>query len=127
MLAECFTNHPDELLADFQQYYGIDLWALGLDGNDTTREVVRAAILAAQLPEDSRTVRAIAGTTWSTSDYLLRNIEHAARIILWRDSDPKKRGEFPEPIPAPNETRKAETDAERAKKLARLVAEAFNM
>lgn len=127
MLAECYVNHPDELLADFQQYYGIDLWALGLDGNDTTRETKRAAILAAQLPEDSRTIRAIAGTTWSTSDYLLRNIEHAARIILWRDSDPKKRGEFPAPIPAPNETRKAETDAERAKNLARLVAEAFDM
>lgn len=127
MLAECYIRHPDELLADFQQYYGVDLWALDLDGGYTTREIRRAAILAAQLPEESRIVRAIAGTTWGTSDYLLRNIEHATRIMLWRDSDPKKRGEFPEPIPAPNETRKAESDAERAKKLARLVAEAFNM
>ena len=127
MLAECYVRHPDELLADFQQYYGLDLWALGLDGDETTRDVRRAAILAAQLPEDSRIVRAVAGTTWSTSDYMLRNIEHATRIMLWRDSDPKKRGEFPTPILAPNETRKAETDAERAAKMARLVAEAFDM
>lgn len=102
MLAEVWFNRRDEATADFQQYYGLNLWDMGLDGDDTTQDVLRAAVLVSQLPDQARVVVFDhEDAAWSVEAQLLRLIDFTTRSIVYALSDGK--GEKPAPIELPSE------------------------
>lgn len=100
-----WSARPDELLADMQQTYGMDVTALSdeLDGNDTTPGVVRLATLCAQLPRDSRLARATSpALAWTDETYLLARCEYLLRCIQWMLSEDGAKGtNRPVPIVTP--------------------------
>lgn len=94
-LASVVANHEDELRADFQQYYGIDLDA-AIDGQHTAKHI---AALAVQLPLDSRiSKKANKDNNWALNDVLLAVLINNFRMFVYGMSDPKKRGRKPELI-----------------------------
>lgn len=93
----------DELTADFQQYYNLDLNQIG-----KTFSVMHAAVLATQLPTNSRTfAKEWPEMTWSEDTYLLSRLEHLMRIQIWSQSkDAQKGRNFPEPLDTPGKTKR---------------------
>lgn len=123
-LAFAYQSHQDELLADFQQFYHLNIWDFGLDGDETTPDVLRAAILAYQLPKDSRTWTAIVpALAHDESRQILRRIEYNQRAYAWAQADKKKRGPEPEPMTLSGEDELKEEQARREKKDQESVAE----
>lgn len=104
-LAYSYIKHYDELYADFQSYYGLDLYDFeeDLSSTETSKNVLRAAILCEQLPRDSRTKRAISpALSWSDESYLLARCDYILRVIAWMFSaDGSKGVNKPEPIKTP--------------------------
>ncbi len=80
MLAVLECEHHDELEADFQQYYGLDIGDMG-----SSYSLPHAACLAAQLPRSSRcTEKLSVGNGWddwtiflSLIEYDIRNLAHS--------------------------------------------------
>ena len=101
---------PDEMRADFQQFYG-----LNLDDMGRAYTYLHAAALTAQLPRESRTVLADAPeAAWSDADEMLRRIEHAARVLAWQQTkDGAKGRNAPRPLPSPVEQAKVRHKVER--------------
>ena len=98
MLAIASTAYHDELVADFQQTYGMDVWATDWGGLDDG-EAAHLGALAYQLPSDSRVRRAIApAASHSTETQILRQIELNQRGYMWAQADKSKRGAEPQPI-----------------------------
>lgn len=94
-LASVVANHEDELRADLQQYYGIDLDA-AIDGQHTAKHI---AALTIQLPLDSRiSKKANKDNNWALNDVLLAVLINNFRMFVYGMSDPKKRGQKPELI-----------------------------
>lgn len=122
-------EHPDELLADFQETYHLNLWELGVLGDETTTDVLRAAALARQLPHDSRTYVAEDPTLANgTVERLLRQMELNQRGYAWAQSKDGKSGtNEPQPIPLPGEELMTERKAEQAERDMGDVAAAFGM
>lgn len=89
----------DELEADFQQFYGLDLERLGADFS-----VSHASVLAAQLPSESRCMmREVPELEWSPEMYMLSAIEHGVRVLAWVQANQgKRRTAFPKPIEPPS-------------------------
>lgn len=115
---------PDELLADFQQYYGLDLWSINLSADAPRRQVRRAAILAAQLPNDGRVMGAISPVgRHSTEAWLLRQIELDIRSLGGSGED----GRGPEPIWLDGEDEAHEAATERAEREAAALAASFGL
>lgn len=105
MLALYLKRYPDELEADFQQHYGLDLEELGRG-----LSIRKAAVLAAQLPVDSRCCIAMdPDRSWSTEAWMLRSIEAHLATYMWSQSDKRKRGPKPKPRDTPSEARKVLT------------------
>ena len=72
-------GHRAEVVADFRQYYGIDLPLEG--GPDDLR---RAALLWEQLPKESRCARRMyPELKWGEETYMLWRIEHQLRSLAW--------------------------------------------
>lgn len=110
-------TYPDELRADIQQFYHLDIDDFNLDGAETTRPIHRLAALTSQLPPESRVARAAhPELRWETSDYLLRQIEFQIRALMWSLGGGK--GEKPQLIPSPDEyeTRQEAQEREQAKR-----------
>lgn len=85
----------DELEADLQQYYGVDLEA-AMCGAHSARHV---AVLASQLPPDSRLAASEdADARWTLTDTLLAVLANDLRIWIWAHGDPRRRGSRPKPI-----------------------------
>ena len=75
-------RHADRLRADFQQYYG-----LNVDGMGEDYTLSHAAALAAQLPFESRCMRAEhPELEWTQADYILAEIAYGVSIIAWQRS-----------------------------------------
>ena len=93
-------ERPDELRADFQQFYGLNLDSMGRDYS-----LLHAATLSAQLPSESRIKRIYEPSyKWSDADYMLRSIEHSLRVLAWQQTKDGQRGRnIPKPIPTPAE------------------------
>lgn len=91
-----------DVVADFRQYYGIDL---PVDDGGDMPDLARMALLWSALPESSRTVRRLVPKArWTPTDYLLREIEHSSRIAVWqRTKDGAKGRNAPKPIQTPVE------------------------
>lgn len=128
MVLACMLQlHEEELYADFQEYYGLDLWALDIWGDEYTYDVRRASVLAAQLPRNSRAMCAIDPLNGvSKTDMFLREIEHHWRGWIWAHSeDGKNRTNEPEPIRFEGEEDMRQRARERAVQQSRQVARAF--
>lgn len=88
MLANLLGNHEGELRADFQRFYGLNLDGMGIDYS-----VTHAAALAANLPRESATVRAVVPeAAWSDETYLLSAIEYDLRVLAWQNSKDGSKG-----------------------------------
>lgn len=106
MLIRYLTEYHDELEADFQQFYGLDLNDLG-----RSLSVRHAAVLAAQLPITSRCcIAQEPDLAWSTDTWLLRRIDHGLSLLLWSMS--KHKGQKPQPVNTPGETAKIRKSVE---------------
>ena len=103
VLARLEAERPDELRADFQQFYG-----LCIDGMGRAYTHAHAACLAAQLPRESRCFRADdPAAAWGDSEYLLAAIEHGVRMLLWSKTKDAERGR--------NAPKALQTPADRAR------------
>ena len=90
-----FITHDDELRADLQQTYGIDL-DIAMGGKHTAAHI---AALVVQLPPNARLrVAEDKDALWTLSDVIAVNTYNALRMFMWGMSDPKKRGNQPEII-----------------------------
>ena len=111
------ARFADELLADFQQYYSLDLWEMRLDTDDCTREVLRASALARQLPPESRLKQSLLPDSHSLEVQLLREIEYNQRLWHWANTEEaKKKDTAPQRMLLPGEEdayENAVADAER--------------
>ena len=88
MLASLLGSHPDELRADFQRFYGLNLDGMGIEYS-----TAHAAALAANLPRESATVRAVVPeAAWSDETYLLSAIEYDLRVLAWQNSKDGAKG-----------------------------------
>lgn len=98
-------------MADFRQFYGIDLPLAPEDG-----DLPRRALLWAALPCESRTARRKnPALEWSTAEYLLRNVEYYVHLLWWsRTKDAKRGRNVPEPVPTPGQEAAARTRAGHA-------------
>ena len=103
-LAGLMRGHRLELRADFQQYYGLDLYGI------TARH---AADLAVMLPRGSRTMRAVnPSNEWSTTEHLLSLIEFWLHVLVWRETkDAKYKRNVPQQI-TPQKPKKKQQEAE---------------
>lgn len=118
--------HPDELEADFQQYYGLDLGGLYTGALNPWR----AARLANLLPPDSRSRRAgNVNDVWMTrTEQLLTVLANATQILVWHQTkDGQKGTNPPEMMKLPEqllgEAEAFEKNTARAKALARRIRE----
>lgn len=123
ILAIAQSQYPEELLADFQQYYGLDLWSMDLDGYPTPSAIARAAILTAQLPRDSRVMRRVSPVgQHGTEAMLLRQIELDIRSLAGT-----KDGSDPQPILLEGEEEAHERAVEAEEANAEAMARAFGL
>lgn len=76
-----------------------------LSGYETTADICRLAVLAAQLPRDARTLRAFSpALAWSDETYLLARCDYMLRVIAWMFSEDGANGtNQPKPISTPAE------------------------
>lgn len=111
-------------MADFMETYGLWLDEFGVDGDETTPGITRAAALAWQLPPSSRAWRAIdplGANDMKTA--LLRQLEHDLRLWMWAHTkDAKNNQNQPDPIPLPGEAERMEAKVEEAERMAMSVA-----
>lgn len=97
----------DELEADFRQYYGLDL-------NDAGKSytVSHAAVLAAQLPNDSRCkVKANPDLSWSMETWMLWRIDFQLASIAY--SMGGKGARKPKPLDTPSQTKRIQDALDR--------------
>ena len=104
-LARFWGSNRSALVADFQQFYNMNLleFAGDLDGEETTDSVLRLAILAANLPDDSRVTReTIPAMRWSDEAYLLASLVDLVNAFRYMFSEDSTKGvNAPEPLPRP--------------------------
>lgn len=88
LLAVVGRDRPDELRADFQQYYGLNIDGMGADYSPA-----HAAALLAQLPLESRIMRAEnADLEWDEATYFLAQIEYDLRVLIWQKTKDAQHG-----------------------------------
>lgn len=64
-----------------------------LDGEETTDEVLRLAALCAQLPRESRLMRALSpALEWSDEAYKLAELDYHVRHLIWMLSEDGAKG-----------------------------------
>lgn len=100
MLVAYEVRYPEELRADLQQYYGLNLDGMGVDYSYS-----HAAILVKQLPQSSRLYRVSdSNYRWSEEAWLLWHIEHDLRVLAWQQTkDAQKKRNYPDPLKTPKE------------------------
>lgn len=112
-------------MADFQQYYGLDLLAFALDAEECNGDVLRASILAAQLPDRSRTRRKLNPLyAVDTADQLLRRIEYDLQCIAYGLGGGDEK---PQPFEFDGEAEQGRRVAEANVRRSRDVAAAFGL
>ena len=93
------NKYPDELRADFQQYYG-----LNIDGMGTDYSYYHAAVLVMQLPPNSRVSAAMnPDAAWDVQSWFLNQIEYDLRVLIWQNTKDAEKGRNK---PKPNKTPK---------------------
>ena len=114
--------HPDELRADLQRFYGLDIDRMGCDYS-----VAHAAACAAHMPRDSACVRAVSPeAAWSDETYLLAAIEYDLRVLAWQNSkDGAKNRNKPKRMQTPADVERIKQKAENTD--FRAIAEALGL
>lgn len=128
-LALALIAHHDELLADFQQVYGMDVWDALDEALESDEPPLRLAALAYQLPPDSR-VRSALHPAGSNSPELmmLRQMELNQRMWAWGHTKDGERGENePEPIWLRGEEQEHERRVEHEENMSLMVADALGI
>lgn len=102
MLAE--EECPDELRADMQQYYGLNIDGMGVDYS-----YAHAAVLVSQLPSNSRVCKFInPDAEWTEETALLASIDYSLRWLMWsRTKDAQHDRNHPELVKTPSERKAA--------------------
>lgn len=102
---------PDALMADFQQFYGLNTEDFGV-----SISLRRAAALAAQLPKQSRCLAyEDPDFTWDDLTYFVSNIEYLLRIQNYSYSKDAKYGTHkPKPNLKPSERKSYEEKIAKA-------------
>ena len=92
-LAAELSEHEDELRADLQQYYGIDL-----DRAEAGEHAaLHVAALTVQLPQNARVrVAADKDNMWTLPEVVGVTLLNAFNHFMWAMGDPKKRGAEPQ-------------------------------
>lgn len=105
------------------------MWTLNIWGDYNTRDVERAAILAAQLPSDARVRVAFDPLARvSMADALLRRVEHNQRLWAYANSkDAKSGANEPKPLLFDGEQEHAAREAAREARHSRYVADKFGL
>lgn len=81
-------ERPDELRADLQEVYGLNLDGMGRDYT-----TLHAAALVSQLPEGSRVARAYdPDAIWTTDRVLAACVANAINWIVWSKTKDGQRG-----------------------------------
>lgn len=94
-LVTVYREHEDELRADLQQHYGIDL-DHAMDGEHTPMHI---AALVENLPQDSRVfVSEDKDMAWKLPDVLLASILNSLNGLIWGMGDARRRGKRPDLI-----------------------------
>ena len=95
MLARVMGEHPDELRADLQEHYGLDIDGMGRDFS-----TLHAAALLAQMPEGSRTAMAYdPDAAWTSRMLLAASMANALNWLVWSRTEDGRRGRnMPRPI-----------------------------
>ena len=113
-LAELIDKFGEQLLADFQQYYGLNLiQALKPGGGHSPRSLI---VLIRQLPPESRTVAAMRGGEqflgWGTDRYLLASAVDAINYNTYAfvAANSKRKPKAPEPVERPSKAHKRGKD-----------------
>ena len=95
MLVGVFEDHEDELRADLQEYYGIDL-ERAMAGEHSASHIM---VLTTQLPHTARLHKAYdKDAAWSLTDVLLASLLNQFRVFVWGLTPKNKRGPEPELI-----------------------------
>lgn len=102
-LATVEIKYPDELRADMQQTYGLNLDGMGVDYSFS-----HAACLVSQLPSSSRISRTIyPENDWSDETHFLAAIEYDLRVLIWQNTkDGQKGRNKPKPNKTPSDLEK---------------------
>ena len=88
-------EHPDQLRADLQRHYGIDL-DHAMAGEHTAAHI---GALVACLPSDAAVFKAKnPDAAWTLETVLLAVIHNDISSLIYGMSDPRKRGHKPKPI-----------------------------
>ena len=94
-LAAVWVDHPDELRADMQEHYGIDV-DHAMDGAHSASHI---AVLCEQLPRRSRTARAMnPDCEWGLEETLLATAVNHIAYWRWGMADRRRRGAPPQLI-----------------------------
>lgn len=89
------AKYPDELRADLQQYYGIDL-DHAIAGEHTAEHV---AALVRHLPSDARVCRREdPDAIWTLDTVLQASLLNAFTSFMWGMGDKRTRGKRPTPV-----------------------------
>lgn len=107
-------ENADELRADFQQYYGLNIDDMGLRGFS----YAHAATLLAQLPKTSRVaIKRNPDNAWDEQARILVHLEYDLRRLMWSmTKDAQYRRNEPKPLPSPSERRLKDKRIEGANK-----------
>ena len=92
------VRHPGELYADFRQFYGVDFDKLRGEIGE-----IRTADLAAQLPIESRSIRALKPElAWTHQEWLMWSLEYHVRVLTWQNTENGRKGRNkPQLLPNP--------------------------
>ena len=88
-----YQAHEDELRADLQETYHIDI-DRAMVGEHTAKHI---AALVVQLPSNAR-CRVVENqdNLWTLNDVVNVSTYNALRLLMWSFGDPKKRGQMPQ-------------------------------
>jgi hypothetical protein len=95
MLSVIWREYPDELEADLQEYFNLNIEQAG-----ETFSVRHCAVCTTQLPPQSRTKIAIdPAAEWGWQEHLLASELDALHLLLWQNGGAKRNR--PKPIERP--------------------------
>lgn len=95
VLADALGRHPDELRADLQRHYGIDLDQAMAGGHSAAH----VGALLANLPRDAALFQAVDDDAmWTLEAILLAEVRNGIQGLMYMLADPATRGAPPTPI-----------------------------
>ncbi len=109
--ARDWLDNRADVVADFRQYYGIDLPV-----EPTDDDCSRWSLLWYALPRESRTARRqTPELRWSEGEYMLAMAVHALEVIAWQRTKDGQRGRNkPHPLKTPAERAEAQQHRDNA-------------